>query len=98
MAGKKYIRCTVYTAVHVFVLYITDNYLPNAGSTHWCRDSEVLDTSDGFVFCPSRDEILLRVAMGDILPVQNLPEPGSCMGRLDSCFNYSIYICVLMFI
>jgi len=77
MAGKKYIRCTVYTAVHVFVLYITDNYLPNAGSTHWCRDSEVLDTSDGFVFCPSHDEILLRIATGDILPVQNLPEPGS---------------------
>ena len=51
----------------------------SADSTHWCRDSEVLNTSNGFVFCPSRDEILLRVSVGDILPVENLPVPGTCM-------------------
>ena len=39
----------------------------------------MLKTSDGFVFCPSRDEILLRVSAGDILPVENLPVPGTCM-------------------
>ena len=51
----------------------------SADSTHWCRDSEVLNTSNGFVFCPSRDEILLRVSVGGILPVENLPVPGTCM-------------------
>ena len=51
--------------------------IPNAGSTYWCRDSEVLETSDGFVFCPSRDKILLRVSEEDISPVQNLPVPGT---------------------
>jgi len=37
----------------------------------------VLETSDGFVFCPSRDEILLRVSEEDISPVQTLPVPGT---------------------
>ena len=37
----------------------------------------MLETSDGFVFCPSRDEILLRVSEEDISPVQNLPVPGT---------------------
>ena len=39
----------------------------------------MVNTSNGFVFCPSRDEILLRVSAGDILPVENLPVPGTCM-------------------
>ena len=47
------------------------------GSTHWCRDSEVLRTTDGFLFCPSQDEILLRVEAEDISTVQQLPEPGT---------------------
>jgi len=51
--------------------------LAATGSSYWCRDSEVLDTSDGFVFCPSLDEILLRVSREDISPVQNLPMPGT---------------------
>ena len=37
----------------------------------------MLETSDGFVFCPSRDEILLRVSEEDISPVQSLPVPGT---------------------
>ena len=37
----------------------------------------MLETSDGFVFCPSRDEILLRVSEEDISPVQTLPVPGT---------------------
>ena len=36
----------------------------------------MLETSDGFVFCPSRDEVLLRVSEEDISPVQTLPVPG----------------------
>jgi len=48
----------------------------HAGSTYWCRDSEVLKTNNGFLFCPLRDEILLRVTTEDISSVQSLPVPS----------------------
>ena len=65
--------------------------IPNPGSTYWCRDSEILNTSNGFVFCPSHDEILLRIAVGDILPVQNLPVPGTC-----NCWRKTLFDCRIM--
>ena len=46
------------------------------GSQYWCKDSEILHTDHGFLFCPPVDEVLLRVPKEEITSVEQLPKPG----------------------
>ena len=64
--------------------YDTSNFIKYfkywfAGESYWCRNSEILWSEEGLLFCPSIDGILLRVPQEDAVVVEDIPIPGgSC--------------------
>ena len=64
-----------------------------AGETHWCRDAEILQSEEGLLFCPSVDDVILRVSQDNIIFIENIPVPGGWMhGNVFVCVGYAEYV------